>query len=225
MAYALVLRWEANAKVGYLAVLFLAAAILTLWQFKFLSYATWLAVPGLAVFVSRLRAPASISPLAVHCLAFALLSPIPVTIATAALAKPKVSSSAAQKQDCRSRAVVGALDDLPPGLVVSHTDLGSFIVAATHHRALSGPYHRLPDGILAAHAVFASSPEAAVQSLTNLGATYVVDCAAMKIPRINAKPGSGTLLSALRNDQAPPGLIDVTPEAAKPLRVWRVERP
>lgn len=44
--------------------------------------------------------------------------------------------------DCRSYASLQSLNQVPPGLILSHGNLGASLIWATHHDALSAPYHR-----------------------------------------------------------------------------------
>jgi hypothetical protein len=230
-SYLLLLKRDVDDRVAYLAAVSIATSVLALWQFKFLSYATWLAIPAIAILISRVEGTAHVSRLAMQLIAFLCLSPATLNVAGAILAKAAVSPASAsvaratEAASCSAKAATSALDVLSPGLVVTHIDLGPVIVATTHHRSLSAPYHRLPDGIIAAHGIFSSAPATSVAKLHEIGARYVVDCPTRSMPGVAASADSDTLLAALRHGPVPPGLTDVTPAAAAPLRIWRVEAP
>ncbi len=226
-AYVHLLRQSIDSRLIYLAVVAVATAVLGMWQFKFVSYATWLAIPALAILIARVEGSMKVSRLSMQLIVLFCLSPATLNIAGGMLAKAVVSPAsaaphAAEATACSAKTATAALDALPPGLIVTHIDLGPVIVATTHHRALSAPYHRLPDGIIAAHGIFAASPAESHARLTAVGAGYVVDCPSRFMPGVEAHAGSDTLLAGLRDGRVPTWLVDVTPSDAAPLRVWRV---
>lgn len=226
-AYVHLLRQSIDNRLVYLAVVAVATAVLGIWQFKFVSYATWMAIPALAILISRVEGTIQISRLSMQLIVLFCLSPATLSIAGGKLAKIVVSPASAAPHSaevaaCSAKNVAGALAALPSGLIVTHIDLGPVIVATTHHRALSAPYHRLPDGIIAAHAIFAASPAESRARRTAVGAGYVVDCPHRFMPGVAAQAGSDTLLAGLRDGRVPTWLVDVTPPGAAPLRVWRI---
>lgn len=228
IAYALLLKRVIDDRLAYIAIVSVGTSLLALWQFKFVSYATWFAIPAIAILIARIEGTANVSRLAMQLLALLCLSPATLNLAGVMIAKATVKPAAAATSQndpaaCSAKAVTGALDTLPPGLIVTHIDLGPFIVATTHHRALSGPYHRLPDGIVAAHDIFASAPSASIAKLKASGARYVVDCPARAMPGVAVGAESETLLAALRRGRVPAGLTEVLLPAAAPLRIWRID--
>jgi hypothetical protein len=68
------------------------------------------------------------------------------------------------------------LAQAPKGLTVSEIDLGPFVLAHTPSSSLSGPYHRLSIGIMAARGVLTAKPDLALQQIRRLGVTYVLAC-------------------------------------------------
>lgn len=231
VCYTLLLKRGTDDRLAYLAAVSISTVVLALWQFKFLSYATWLAIPAIAIFISQVQGTASASRLAMQLVAFLCLSPATLNVAGAMLAKATVTPAVAatsrsiEASACSAKTATAALDVLPPGLIVSHIDLGPIIVATTQHRALSGPYHRLPDGIVAAHSIFAAPPADSVKKLNAFGARYVVDCPSRSMPGVSTSDGSENLLASLRHNRVPAGLTELKITTASPLRVWRVETP
>lgn len=227
IAYAMLVRRAQDDRLIYLAAVSTLVSIFAIWQFKFVSYATWLLIPALAILVTRIEGTPQISRRAMQLLVLFCISPATLHVAGAWIAKaatkPAVTSEQyAEAALCRSKDRVAALAALAPGLIVSHIDLGPAIAAATHHRVLTGPYHRMPEELIAAYAAFAAAPADGVQKLKSLGASYVVDCPFKQMPAVATKPGSDTLLAILREGRPIEGLTGVTPTAAAPLRVWRV---
>ncbi len=173
IAYALFAEARLRRRVAYLAVVSIGTSLLALWQFKFLSYATWLAIPAIAILVARVEGTTNMSRISAQLLALFCLSPATIAIAAAMLTKPLVGTAAASSNResalaCSAKSAAAALETLPPGLVVSHIDLGPVVVATTHHRVLSAPYHRLPDGILEAHEIFAAPSSASLDKLSSI---------------------------------------------------------
>ena len=51
-------------------------------------------------------------------------------------------SGGSSGENCRTYASLQSLNDVTPGLILSHGNFGAPIIWATHHDALSAPYHR-----------------------------------------------------------------------------------
>jgi len=60
---------------------------------------------------------------------------------------------------CRTLPALQALDQLPPATIFTLVDLGPRLIAATHHSAIAGPYHRNGAAILDIHHAFDGSAE------------------------------------------------------------------
>lgn len=85
------------------------------------------------------------------------------------------ASTAPSAESCRTD-FAATLAGLPPGLVASTTNFGSFLLFATPHRVLSAPYHRNTDGLVIGHAIVAGpDPE---QAARQAGVDYVAVCRA-----------------------------------------------
>ena len=104
-------------------------------------------------------------------------------------------------------------------------DLGPFIMALTPHRALAGPYHRIGAQIVANHAALQARPDDARRLLADIGADYLVLCAA----KTGARPSSGTvpdaqdgLRAVLLRGEPVAFLEPVELAGAGPVKVWRI---
>lgn len=220
----------------FLLAVALGFVALALWQMKYLAYAGLLLAPGMAYFVARLPAFGEIRAPFVRVVAFVLLNQLAVlslalpltNLILSAAARPQTepqSSTGSPQLACTRAADLAVLDSAPAGLVVTHNDIGAHLAAATRHTALSGPYHRIPDAILANFDILsARETTAAGRALARQGADYVLTCAVMDAAQI-ARPGwSGSLLAGLAAGQAPEFLVAVELGQETPFRLWRVDR-
>jgi hypothetical protein len=152
----------------------------------------------------------------------AALSPIFVSMAVnagAAALWPRAMSyrPAATTQACFSAAAYARLAALPKGVVLADPDVGTYILAHTPHAAVSAPYHRLADSIIAAHEALEGPAALAAERTRRLGATYIFDC-----PRRPATAGG--LLADLRRGAVPAWLVPVTAPTETPA-IYRVLAP
>jgi hypothetical protein len=131
----------------------------------------------------------------------------------------------ADTQSCTSADALRSLAALPPGLVVAHTDIGAHLAVATPHRALSGPYHRIPGAIIANHAIWSARDAAtAGRELAKVGADYVLTCRPYDAAMLAAAQWKGTLVDDLAAGRVPPFLVPLPLDSAAPFRMWRVDR-
>ena len=90
---------------------------------------------------------------------------------------PKASQTDGQSLAvCRNYASLQSLNDVPSGTILSHGNLGASIIWATHHDALSAPYHRsaaaLGNGILP----FAMEDTEMEEYIRDTAATHLLLC-------------------------------------------------
>lgn len=238
----LVVTVAAFARTGRPADRFLLAAaagfvLLALWQMKYLAYASLILVPGIAIFVSRLRAFGNVSAPILTAIAALLLNQFmlftlaltlrnavapaaaspPSDVAAAAAGSPQLACT--RQSDLRPLAVV------PAGLVVTHNDIGAHLAVATPHRALAGPYHRIPAAIIANHRILsAADPRETARALAAADVDYILTCRPMDAAQI-ARPGwERSLLASLAAGDAPDFLVPVPLQNAPLYRMWRVDR-
>jgi hypothetical protein len=106
-------------------------------------------------------------------------------------------------------------------VIATDIDFGSFVLALTPHAVIAAPYHRLADGIIAAHRIFALPPAAARGVLAKFGATYVVVCGARVPPGMSAAERAVSLWGRLEAG-APPDWLEAMP--ARDGEVFKVYR-
>src|SRR5205085_10085096 len=141
----------------------------------------------------------------------------------AAPAAREESAVGANWSACTDPAGVRALDRLPPGVVLSHSDLGATLLLHTRHAIDAAPYHRNVAGLLAEIEAF-GGPEAEARRQAELhGADYIVIC-----PRwLDDSPkGRAAFLSRLfAGDVQASWLEPVAMPDGGALKAWRVLRP
>jgi hypothetical protein len=77
---------------------------------------------------------------------------------------------------CRTLPALQTLDELPPATIFTLVDLGPRLIAATHHSAIAGPYHRNGAAILDVHHAFDGSPDNFRAIAQRHGARYFLYC-------------------------------------------------
>jgi hypothetical protein len=209
---------------------FLAACVLTVAVAKMCMYAMWLGMPlvaaGCVHLFARLRLISLVSRAAVAL----LLTPLLVCIAAIAIAEAAGAPPAAKQDDrvtggCFKIANYAPLAALPPGLVATEVDFGSFVLASTPHSVLGAPYHRLSEGILAAHDAFALPPDEAHALFTRRHVDYVVTCGERAPPGLSAEERRIGLWAALHAGAPPSWLARLPSRPGDVFTVYRVVRP
>lgn len=227
VAQAALWRKRPDVGSGLMAIFTIFSAILGLWQIKLLPYACWLAALAIAVWAARLDGAASLSAPVVRLAAVVLLSQATLDSGFGAVLAPFRSDPAAAeapleradpRRACYRRASVHRLAQLPPGLIAADIDLGPFIVAASPHRVVAAPYHRLAQGILADRAILEGASREGLAAARALGVGYVALCADMP----DARPERDALRSDLLAGRRVDGLEEVPMPAGAAIRVWRV---
>jgi hypothetical protein len=87
---------------------------------------------------------------------------------------------------------------------------------------IGAPYHRLADGIMATHRIFASPPDQARGILRRLRATYVVTCGIRIPPGLDAQERAASLAGRLRVGAPPPWLAPVPAAPGDVFAVYRI---
>ncbi|HYA66687.1 MAG TPA: hypothetical protein VEE84_08355, partial [Burkholderiaceae bacterium] len=189
-------------------------------------YANWFAVPlvatALADWLSRRPAWSLLRKATVVAAA------APLTCSTVALMVLNAGMESSQAetvrgdamQSCFANAAYRSLARLPPGLVLSHMDIASHVLALTPHRVVMAPYHRLDRDILFALRLFVGPTDAAAAQLRNAHIDYVVDCPPLNLAAAHPK----SFRTALVTDNAPDFLEPVAPGEGSPLLIWRVHQ-
>lgn len=125
------------------------------------------------------------SPLAAVIYILAVLGSVPAVWAVAGeLAVNGVNDMAGGRANreqsadrCYSSAAMADLQKIEPTLVVAPSNMGASILRFTAHRALSAPYHRNPQGMLAELRIGLAPPDEAAEMLKALGEPVLAFCA------------------------------------------------
>jgi hypothetical protein len=150
-----------------------------------------------------------------------VLSAFAIAAVQAAGNPPTKESDSRVLAGCFKTASYAQLARLPPGVIATETDYGSFVLALTPHAVIAAPYHRLADGIMAAHEAFAFPPGKARGILARFGTTYVVTCGKRMPPGLSDAERDASLWGRLRTG-APPDWLKLLP--AEPGDVFAVYR-
>ena len=212
------LRWRALAAL--IAVGFAA----TLWQVRAGTSATPLALIGVAALIAAAaRAGRRRGGLGAGAPILAALALMPslwtAVIPASLLARPP----APPKEICQLPAALEPLDRLPPSLILTSLDPGSFILAHTHHRAMGGAYHRNVRGNMNALEALLAPPDEARRLARAAGVDLVAACDGLidLASYATERPGS---LAALLVAHDPPAWLERVPTQG-PWRVYRLIDP
>ncbi|MFI5012778.1 MAG: hypothetical protein ACHQAY_10555 [Hyphomicrobiales bacterium] len=230
---ALPILWRSDRKPEslILGAILIVAAIISAVHVRGLIYANWFAVPAIAAVsgVFKIAAPersASDRPFRLRPLTLLLAGLL--LIAGAYPFLPKGGGDGLSQADGGERADLACsriidyagLAGLPPGLVLSHPDLGPYILATTGHHVLAAPYHRLQKELEFARRLRAGDPSSAEEKLRDAGIDYLVDCRGEADP-VEDTPAS--LRTALMTGHAPTFLEPVLVDDMSPVVVWRLQ--
>jgi hypothetical protein len=208
----------------------LVACILMAAAAKMSMYAIWLGMPLVAAFALRLFAWLRLGNLAAR--AFAAMLVTPALLSAGAIAAVHAAGNPPTREGdsrvlagCFKTASYAQLARLPHGVIATEIDYGSFVLALTPHAVIAAPYHRLADGIIAAHRIFTLPPDAARGVLDKFGATYVVACGARVPPGMSAAERAASLWGRLESGAPPDWLEAVPARDGEVFRVYRIKGP
>jgi hypothetical protein len=205
-----------------LAALLAVSVLIAIYNWRMQDYVFWLGLPALGAAVSVYGARHLENALIPSLVVVLALSPRALGEGWAEVEKkaaPPTHAPASPGPRCFAASAYRALAALPKGVVFSETDLGPFILRYTPHSAVSAPYHRMSDAILAVHQAFSAPPAEAEARVRALGADYVVDCPPYTMSV--SVQGFGT---DLRSKPPPPWLTRLSPPGAV-LQIYRLNPP
>jgi hypothetical protein len=185
-------------------------------------------MPLVAALALRLFALLRLTNLAARAFAAMLLTPAVLSGFAVATVQAAAGHPATPERDSRITAgcfrtgSYAQLARLPQGLIATDVDYGSFVLALTPQPVIAAPYHRLADGIMAAHRIFASPPDQARRILTRLRTTYVVTCGARMPPGLDTQERSASLAGRLASGAVPDWLTPVPAQPGEVFHVYRV---
>lgn len=234
-------RRRAHAVI--LALIGISYAI-SLVQVRGAIFANLLAIPPLALLIGELRRKAREEPEQLGTgLVFALATFLSVPSAWALFGvlavegtagvtnrmKILTSGPAAASNEggpaCETPAGYAALGSLPAGIVAAASDFGPEILRFTHHRTLSGPYHRNQGGMLTELHVGLARPDEALAFLRGAKVNYLVFCPTFAQTRAIATMKADGLYAGLLAGKVPPYLRPIPIDGPSGLAIYRVELP
>lgn len=216
----------------FLLAILVAFCLFACWQYKFMGYASVIAIVPIAATVGRLSGWQDVRPEIIRIGAALALSQGAMFAASAAISTAVQGAQAERKaveanaETCSKNTPISDLTSLKPGLMAAYIDIGAYIAALTDHRVLSAPYHRIANAIIANNTLFRTHDDAvASKLLKDWDIDYVVLCRGLDYP-LAAIPGQeDTLRAALVAGHAPAFLEPVS--LANPqsiFSVWRVRK-
>jgi hypothetical protein len=226
-------------RTGAVNDLFLLAAVTAFvafacWQYKYIAYASFIALVPIACWIAGLKGTASFQASSLQVIAAVLLSQSTLIGGSSLVQKTFAAtpltgtpnSLTTKAEECETNSALHDLNILPPGRIAAHIDLGAYLIAETPHRALSAPYHRIGDAIIANHHIFAArKPEDAARILAREQIDYVMTCKGLDDPFVAEEEWRGTLRANLVAGQPPAFLEPVKLANATSLfTVWRVAK-
>jgi len=182
----LLLRSEGIQRQRWLVVLaFLVPAFfVSLWMLRATIMALSFAIFSSAVLASQAAAfleQKKLRGYLKYILVVTLISPVSSIVLAAQLGKPAAPESETvariEPENCeQSNSDFTFLNNYPEGLVLTQINEGAEVLALTHHRMISAPYHRNKSGIVASLGVFTAPPAEAMERMKESGADYLLFC-------------------------------------------------
>ncbi len=198
------------------------AAIVGFTSWRMQDYVLWIGTPILGAALSRWAERYVGDRMVPSMIAALLISPgigaAAVAVVDFVAPLPKGGKPFAY-QVCFNAAAYRTLADQPPGVVLSHVDLGPFMLIYTKDSPIAAPYHRMAGAILEVHNAFNAAPAAAEGLVRRSGAQYLVDCPAY--PMIADKGSFGDRL----RKGATPSWLELVSKPHETLTVFRIRPP
>jgi hypothetical protein len=202
-----------------------------LWQSRVSPVAQMLAIPGASALawygVLYLRASTNVLVrtlgvvavfLTVSGLAgFLLVSAFPLEAASER--SKAINRAFAQCMDISN---LTPLDKLPAATMLTFVDMAPRLIAMTHHRAISGPYHRNFEDIVAVHHAFGGTPDQARAIAKQYGATMVLTCPNLAESTLHKSRSPKGFYADLDTGKIPKWLIPVALPKNSPFRLWQI---
>ncbi|HXV31765.1 MAG TPA: hypothetical protein VD840_15675 [Sinorhizobium sp.] len=233
MAICAWLIWRGDRTAPHLillAVIFVSWCI-ALIQVRGSVFSSLVAILPISVMLVDLRArsmQAPRRPLASLVYVVAVLVSVPAVWALAGeLAFNGVAalSGTANEQEgmgrCYSEEAMADLQKIAPTLIVDPSNMGAAILRFTRHRALSAPYHRNPDGMLAELRIGLAAPDEAARMLKGLSDPVVAFCATDPQTELVVKKAPKGLYAHLASDAVPDFLEPLPTTPGTGMKLFR----
>ena len=221
-------RWRAIAAVG---VTSLSATALLAWQTRTGPAAQMLAVPG-AVAIAWLLAPRAFS--ASSSIVRVLGTTAVVLLGLGGLV-PMVINFVPDKPATRTQRAIGRANALcpslwamkpvalqPAGTVFTFVDLAPRLITVTHHRSITGPYHRNGQAIADVMHAFRGTADQAHTLIARYRSDYVLICPLMSQTTIFMSETPKGFYVQLARGHIPPWLQPIPLGKSSPFKMYRV---
>lgn len=136
---------------------------------------------------------------------------------------PGVARANRANKDCALLTALKPLDQVPAGTMFTFLDLSPRLIVATHHSAITGPYHRNGRAIADVMTAFGSPPDAARAIVMRRHADYVLICPGVGEATIYQRRAPKGFYADLAAGRAPAWLEPVPLAGDTPYRLWRVK--
>lgn len=199
-------------RFGLLAALTLVHAALTFMHLRIASLAILFSIPACAWCVTALRIRSQ------PAMAILYLLCIPAFWALPAMYfGPKMKATISE---CGLKENYAAIAALPPAHILAPVDLGSHLLAFTHHSVYGAPYHRNVEGMsFVLHTLYAE-PVKAYYNLLEKRPQYILLCEGLgELRGIGQVPDN--LAMNLMKGNFQPGIYTPVP-IPKPMYLWRI---
>jgi hypothetical protein len=163
---------------------------------------------------------------------FLLISGLATNMAIFSVPEAKVPANASDKQRdravekangrCPSLSAMKPIAALPETTIFTFNDLGPRLIAVTHHKAISGPYHRNGEAILDNYRAFGGTPEEARTIMIRHGATLLMTCPNMSEATVHRARHKNGFYSRLAQGEKFDWLTPVPMPKGSPLLVWKI---
>lgn len=229
---------EVRLRWATMAALVAAALAIAIFVNRAGATANALAVPGAAALFHALLVRARAVPrpgrrVAATLAAMLVASPgqaaaLGVLIADAAVPGamsniPVQSVGNAGVRPCDRVGDVRVIGRLPAGIVFAPLDITPDILAATHHRAIAGGYHRAPAALATVLTGFSASPDVARAIVLASGADYIAACPGLNETDLYRDRYPNGLWARLASGERFDWLAPIA--TGTPAMAWRVIRP
>jgi hypothetical protein len=206
-----------NINIKFLALALLISGLsLTFYQIRFSPFAYLFAIIPLAGWISNLYRKKQKNPSSVIYLA-ALVASIPIAWIAPGILLAETGTAdnivikEQQKAKCKSNDVLKNLASFPSGTIAANPSLTGYILNKTHHRALSGNYHRNWKGIAAQIEIAVSEPVKSGEILLNNKIDYLYFCATSEETKIYVDYSKSGLMAKIAAGDIPNYLEAISP--------------
>lgn len=123
---------------------------------------------------------------------------------------------------CNFQPNMAMLNRLPPTTLFTHVDLGPRLITMTHHKGITGPYHRNGEAILSVHKAFSGPASGFRAYARRYGATHVLTCPNLAESTVYRARSPNGFYAQLAANQVPGWLEPVPLPPKAPYRLWRI---